>query len=175
MDRHHPILADLDGKRTQSFEEGAGLGGVETKSFDVGQATARCMTTGGGRGALHFVDGDYPTAALRGIKTQQNSQSSVKTQIQNSEHDINNENYKNTFIIFGKNIQSIQTEARVQELFAELETMQHWDAVLLNETWRELKEEHFETKEGHLFMAAGCTKGQKALLCYCARDGGMHC
>ena len=33
-------------------------------------------------------------------------------------------------------------------------TIRHLDAVLLNESWRELKEDYFETKEGHVFMAA---------------------
>jgi exonuclease III len=60
-------------------------------------------------------------------------------------------------------VQSLQTEERLQQLLAELETLQKWDAILLNETWRELKEEQFETSDGHLFMASGGTKGQKGV------------
>ena len=67
------------------------------------------------------------------------------------------------FVIYGKNVQSTQTEARLHELLAELETIGHWDAILLNETWRANKEEHFETYDGHLFMASGGSKGQKGV------------
>ena len=33
----------------------------------------------------------------------------------------------------------------------------------MNETWRELKEEQFETSTAHSFMASGGTKGQKGV------------
>ena len=60
-------------------------------------------------------------------------------------------------------MQSLQTEDRLRQLLAELETLRKWDAVLLTETWRELKEEQFVTRDGHLFMAFGGTKGQKGV------------
>ena len=66
-------------------------------------------------------------------------------------------------VIYCKNVQSIQTEARLQQLLIELGTIQQWDAILLNETWREHKGEQFETKRGHLFMASGGTKWQKGV------------
>ena len=77
----------------------ASLGGVKTQSFDEWQATATCMTVGGGRGALQSTHGDYPIAALRGVKTQQ----------ANSLHGENIPE-KQAMVVHGKNVQSIQTE-----------------------------------------------------------------
>ena len=48
----------------------ADLGGVKTQSIDQGQASAECMTIGGGRGAFYSTHGDYPVAVLCGVKTQ---------------------------------------------------------------------------------------------------------
>jgi hypothetical protein len=50
---------------------------------------------------------------------------------------------------------SIMTEDREQQLFFELKLVD-WDIVLLNETWRPLKEEIW-TSSGHLFLGAGGT------------------
>ena len=54
-----------------------------------------------------------------------------------------------------KNVMSLMTEDREQQLFFELELV-HWDIVLINETWRPLKEEIW-TSSGHLFLGAGGT------------------
>jgi hypothetical protein len=65
------------------------------------------------------------------------------------------------FIVLLKNVMSILTEEREQILFRELETIQ-WDVVLVNETWRECKEEIW-TISGHLFLGSGGTRGSKGV------------
>ena len=55
--------------------------------------------------------------------------------------------------IFGKNVQSLQTDAREKELLEELGCFD-WDIVLLNETWRSQAQERWTTDEGHMFCGA---------------------
>jgi exonuclease III len=63
-----------------------------------------------------------------------------------------------------KNVMSLQTPAREEELFAELELENaEWDIVLLNETWRAKKDEVWKTAGGHLFLGAGGTIGQRGV------------
>ena len=50
----------------------------------------------------------------------------------------------------------------MDELMAELDTTE-WNAVLLNETWREKKEELWSTPSGHLFCGAGGTVGERGV------------
>ena len=57
---------------------------------------------------------------------------------------------------------SLQTEAREDELFAEL-AITDWDIVLLSETWRGAKEEVWKTSEGHLFIGSGGTLGRRGV------------
>ena len=54
-----------------------------------------------------------------------------------------------------KNVMSIMTEEREQQLFYELDLIT-WDIVLLNETWRNRKQEIWTTSR-HLFVGAGGT------------------
>ena len=129
-DRQHQILAVPGGVKTRNFDI-AGPGGERTQSFDEGQETAEFVSIGGGRGAFHGVNGDYPVASTRRTGKQK----------EHLEHEGNTGEFGKIFIIYGKNVQSIQTDARLLELFAEIEMTRHWDAVLLNETWREPKEE----------------------------------
>ena len=65
-----------------------------------------------------------------------------------------------TLHIFGKNVQSLQTEARTDELIEELQVLE-WDVVFLNETWREEAQERWRTTEGHMFFGSGGKKGEK--------------
>ena len=59
-----------------------------------------------------------------------------------------------------KNVFSVQTEDRLEELMGEL-SLTDWDVVALTETWREMREEIFELPGGHLFFGAGGTKGER--------------
>ena len=61
-----------------------------------------------------------------------------------------------------KNVQSLQTPDRERELFAELRVIT-WDVLFLNETWRESKEEIWKSEDGHLFMGAGGTIGERGV------------
>ena len=105
------------------------------------------MTSVGGRGALHAIDGDYPSAALRGVKTQQENTSQGETL---------------RLTILGKSVQSLQTDLREEELLAELRCIQ-WDVLLLSETWRERKQERWRTEDGHMFCGAGGKKGERGI------------
>ena len=80
-----------------------------------------------------------------------------------SETDGQCEGSMRKFVIYGKNVQSIQTDERLHEMFTKVELMQHWDVILLNETCREIKEEQFITDAGHLFVGSGGTNGQKGV------------
>ena len=64
--------------------------------------------------------------------------------------------------IFGKNLQSIQTDAREEELLAEVEFLE-WDIIFLNETWRAERQEKWKTHEGHLFCGSGGTPGSRGV------------
>jgi exonuclease III len=77
--------------------------------------------------------------------------------------------------IIGKNVQSLQTELREEEFMAELRTIK-WDVVLLNETWREKKQERWRTEDGHIFCGAGGKKGEQgvAILLHHRWANGFH-
>ena len=69
----------------------------------------------------------------------------------------NNEKARNndvTFIVLQKNMRSMHTSERIQEMLCEVEGYR-WDALLLCETWRHDKEEIWETHHKHIFMGAG--------------------
>jgi hypothetical protein len=57
--------------------------------------------------------------------------------------------------IFGKHMQSLLTDQRLKELWAEVAELAEWDAILLSETWREAAEEQFEADNGHIFHFSG--------------------
>ena len=122
-----------------------------------------CMTVGGGRGALHSADSDSPVAALHGVKTLSNSQLLQGRQPEFSKDDDEVSDAVISLDIIGKNVQSLQTELREEELMAELRTIK-WDVVLLNETWREKKQERWRTEDGHSFCGAGGKTGEQGLL-----------
>lgn len=105
--------------------------------------------SGGGRGRYRVLPGDFPVAALRGVKTQSNSigMHAVETVL---------------LEIIGKNVQSLQSVSREGELMAELRTIR-WDVLALNETWREKQRERWITEDGHLFCGAGGKKGEQGV------------
>ena len=55
----------------------------------------------------------------------------------------------------------IQTDIRMLELFAEVDSLRHWDVVMLSETWREQKEEQFETDKGSLVCGRSLYEGSE--------------
>lgn len=67
-----------------------------------------------------------------------------------------------TLQIFGKNVQSLQTNERESELFEELECFE-WDIILLNETWRSMKQEKWSSEDGHVFCGSGGTEGGRGV------------
>ena len=73
----------------------------------------------------------------------------------------NNEKVTNLKIL-SKNLQSIQTDEREEELLAELDTLE-WDIVFMNETWRSKTQERWKTKEGHIFCGSGGSHGSKGV------------
>lgn len=99
---------------------------------------------GGGRGKYQHCDGDMPVAKIwrnpMGIGSMSVDQ----------------------IVVLSKNLSSIQSGDRWDQLMGELETLQ-WDVVLCQETWREYKEEIFETGAGHLFLGAGGIKGKRGV------------
>ena len=61
--------------------------------------------------------------------------------------------------VYAKNLQSLQTQSRFDQLVLELDLLENWDLLMLNETWRETNEEAFEFDGGHMFFGSGGTKG----------------
>ena len=98
------------------------------------------------------------SAVLRGVKTQSfdRDRGIAGTSVNRGQQDDSMRNLQ----IIGKNVQSLQADTREQELLAELRTIT-WDAVLLSETWREKKQERWQTEDGHMFCGAGGKKGEK--------------
>jgi hypothetical protein len=95
---------------------------------------------GGGTGTYSALSGDFPSAALVSFQDQSTGeQCDCRVRLK----------------IYCKNVQSIKTEERLQELFAELELLEAWDVVLLHETWRDAGDEQFEVEAGHVFMGSG--------------------
>ena len=70
------------------------------------------------------------------------------------EKDEHPKNKEVTFIILHKNMRSMHSSKKIEELLTELEGYS-WDAILLNETWRHEPAELWETQHKHIFMGAG--------------------
>ena len=70
------------------------------------------------------------------------------------EKDEHPKNKEVTFIILQKNMRSMHSSEKIEELVTELEGYR-WDAILLNETWRHEPAELWETHHKHIFMGAG--------------------
>ena len=70
------------------------------------------------------------------------------------EKDKHPKNKEVTFIILPKNMRSMHSSEKIEELVTELEGYR-WDAFLLNETWRHEPAELWETQHKHIFMGAG--------------------
>ena len=69
----------------------------------------------------------------------------------NVEKAINNDV---TFKVLQKNMRSMHSSERIEEMVCELDGYR-WDALLLCETWRHDKEEIWETHHKPIFMGAG--------------------
>ena len=69
---------------------------------------------------------------------------------------------KQKCIFYTKNLQSIASPERLQELLEELECTQ-WDALMATETWRSEKEEWMKLPGGHRFLGSGGLKGQRGV------------
>ena len=70
------------------------------------------------------------------------------------EKDDHSKNKEVKFIILQKNLRSMHSSEKIEELVSELEGYR-WDAILLNETWRHEQAETWETHHKHIFMGAG--------------------
>ena len=84
------------------------------------------------------------------------------TRIRNDEKTINN---AVTFIVLRKKMRSMHSSERIEHMIYELEGYR-WDAILLCETWRHDRAEIWETHHKHIFMGAGNTTTNTALVSY---------
>lgn len=112
----------------------------------------RQCSSGGGTGLYRNVEGDFPVSALRGMDAKNIAMATG----------AGNEKQHSELIVLGKNVQSLQSESREEELFEELRIV-NWDAVLISETWREKSNERWTTGDGHMFCGAGGKKGGKGV------------
>ena len=60
---------------------------------------------------------------------------------------------RKVFIVIQKNMRSMNSSDRIDELFNELQQVE-WDAILISRTWRQGKE-MWETQQGHLMVESG--------------------
>ena len=67
-----------------------------------------------------------------------------------------------------KNVMSLETEHRENELLAELE-LHDWDIVFLNETWRADVEEKWETNAVTFSLDQEARKGKEEWQCCCTK------
>ena len=70
------------------------------------------------------------------------------------EKDKHSKNKEVTFVILQKNMRSMHSSEKIEELVTEHEGYR-WDAILLSETWRHEPAELWETQHNHIFMGAG--------------------
>ena len=138
--------------------------------------------SGGGRLKHRTVDGDVPLCLRRDSKeasssvrkryeekeSRSSTQSKTKHCVMNKtasgskdtcprsteEKDEHPKNKEVTFIILQKNMRSMHSSEKIEELATELEGYR-WDAIFLNETWRHEPAELWETQHKHIFMGAG--------------------
>ena len=59
-----------------------------------------------------------------------------------------------TFITLQKNMRSMHSSEKIEEMVSELEGYR-WDAILLSETWRHEQAEIWETHHKHIFKGSG--------------------
>ena len=79
---------------------------------------------GGDTGIYSTSEWDFPREALRGVKTQSNSYGVHEPRMHSIT--LNSDESAVVLQILGKNVQSLQSNARGEELLAELETIE-WD------------------------------------------------
>ena len=65
--------------------------------------------------------------------------------------------------IVAKNVRGLKSDERICELLTELKATEHWDVLILTETWRHDEFEMFATNDGHLFANAGCAAGRRGV------------
>ena len=70
-----------------------------------------------------------------------------------------NKSLEHTFRTILKNTRSLTSDERILELQSELEGV-HWDAVLVNETWRDEREEYMTLSSGDVWCGSGGTPGK---------------
>ena len=64
--------------------------------------------------------------------------------------------------VVAKNLQSIQAKERFEDCMVELDTFE-FDLLLLSETWRGDREEHFTTTGGHKVFLSGGSPGRRGV------------
>ena len=135
---------------------------------DNAQKNESLKGRGGGRLKYDNVDGDMPlclrktekgkakaaAAAMKVKKTKSRMMSGSKDLCGVTARKRNNEKATNNDIVLQKNVRSMHSSERVEELVCELGGYR-CDALLLFETWRHDKEEIWETHHKHIFMGAG--------------------
>jgi exonuclease III len=132
---------------------------------------------------MYGTEGDFPIAALRGIKTwpkapltihsenvpvvkdkaDEHDASVLDAVPEKPEPDIEPDLREQLVTFYAKNVQSLQTETRLTELFAEVDLLTKWDFILLTETWRGAVEEQFQNGSGHLFFGSGGSLGSSGV------------
>ena len=117
---------------------------------------------GEGRLVYYKVDGDMP---LGGSSSSNENEKDDKSKMMSGSKDLcgdstrkrNDEKTNNndvTFIVLQRNMRSMHSSERIEEMVCELEGYR-WDALLLCETWRPDKAEIWETHHKHIIMGAG--------------------
>ena len=118
---------------------------------------------------MRNADGDYPDAALRGVKTQINSdmhgwsdEDYLATDAMNALQTGSSKESMRQFNLYHKNVRGLASEDRLDELMLEL-LFSDWDIVSVNETWRDERREFFTVIGGHAFVGSGGSRGTRGV------------
>ena len=119
---------------------------------------------GGGRGSYACVDGDFPAGSLqppRNYSAANPKDASPTTRTGATTGTLHIDAGVDPLLVqvYTKNVHSLQTALREEELFMELQCVE-WDVVLLTETWRDKRQERWRNEDGHMFCGSGGLRGQ---------------
>ena len=95
-------------------------------------------------------DGGSKKMTKKMLKVKANAQTAAAAPVQTRQQ-VRQKNEKHTFIVLQKNVRSMNSSERLDELTQE-EDGCRWDAILISETWRA---SNAETQQGHIFMGSG--------------------
>ena len=130
------------------------------------------QTLGGGTGKYRNACGDVPHCLIRGSPVAASTPDTTEAKLDAACMPMRATNVlkgggqcvrqTRLFHLLVKNCRGLGSADRFDELVEELR-QEEWDMVMVNETWRTDKEEHWTTEDDHVFAGAGHDSGRKGV------------